>query len=339
MFYLFSLYICFYYYYFDMNIISDWFYYSTAQRRGIVVLLVLMFLILIGSEAIKRTRTHRAIDTEAFLKEVALFEEMLRKAEEAETLANAEVVVPDRQRQRPVFHPFVFDPNVMTDDDWERLGMPSHISRSIQNFLRAGGQFRHKEDFQRIFLLEDWMYEELESYIDLPSRPPPRPQTAEKSATEEPQGVRPASIAKPETTSPPLLVNISRADSMELRQIRGIGPAFSRRIISYRELLGGFIDTKQLLEVFGLDSTRYESIREFVITDSIPIRKININQADFPDLVRHPYIDRQMAGAILNLRRQHGPFASPADLKRSYLIDEALFQRVSPYLCVDENRD
>ena len=322
-----------------MNIISDWFYYSKAQRRGILVLLILIFLILIGSEAIKRTRTHRAIDKEAFLREVALFEEMLRKAEEAEALANAEVVVPDRRRQRPVFHPFVFDPNEMTDDDWERLGMPGHISRSIQNFLRAGGQFRFREDFQRIFLLEDWMYEELESYIDLPSRPSPRPRTAEKSTTPETEVIRPARSAKPETPSPPLLVNISRADSMELQQIRGIGPAFSRRIISYRELLGGFIDTAQLLEVFGLDSTRYESIREFVIVDSIPVRKININQAEFPDLVRHPYIDRQMAGAILNMRRQHGPFASTTDLKRSYLVDEALFQRISPYLCVKEDRD
>ncbi len=319
-----------------MNLINDWFYYTKAQRRGILVLLVLIFLIIAGTEVIRRTRSYRLIDQEAFLEEVALFEQMLRKAEEAEAAADKEVVAPAQRRQRPVLKPFVFNPNEITDADWERLGMPSHISRSIRNFLRAGGQFRHKEDFQRIYLLDDWMYEELESYIDLPSRPPPRPRSAERATARDPGKTTPAADVQPATPPKPLLVNISRADTIELQKIRGVGPAFSRRIVGYRELLGGYIDTEQLLEVFGLDSTRYESIREFVIADSIPVRKININQAEFPDLVRHPYIDRQMAGAILNLRRQHGPFASPADLKRSYLVDEALFQRISPYLCIEE---
>ncbi len=320
-----------------MNLINDWFYYSKSQRRGIVVLLVLIFLILIGSEVIKRQRTYRSIDKEAFLREVAIFEEMLRKAEEAEAAAHKDVVTPVQRRQRPIFNPFSFDPNHMKEEDWERLGMPAHISRSIQNFLAAGGQFRYKEDFQRIYLLDDWMYEKLENYIDLPSRPPPRPKTAERSTTPTPDEVIASEISKPAAPAQPLLVNISRADTMELQKIRGIGPAFSRRIVGYRELLGGYIDGAQLLEVFGLDSTRYESIREFIIADSIAARKININQAEFADLVRHPYIDRQTAGAILNMRRQHGPFAATEDIKQSYLIDEALFQRINPYLCVKED--
>lgn len=322
-----------------MNLINEWFYYTKAQRRGIIVLLVLIVLILIGSEAIKRQRTYRSIDKEAFLREVAIFEEMLRKAEEAESAAHKDLVTPVQRRQRPIFNPFAFDPNHMKEEEWERLGMPAHISRSIQNFLAAGGQFRYKEDFQRIYLLDDWMYEELESYIDLPTRPPPRPQTADRSATRQPDVTKPTSVSKPEAPAQPLLVNISRADTMELQKIRGIGPAFSRRIVGYRELLGGYIDAAQLLEVFGLDSTRYESIREFIIADSIPTRKININQAEFPDLVRHPYIDRETASTILNLRRQHGPFAAIEDIKRSYLIDEALFQRINPYLCVKEDKD
>ncbi len=322
-----------------MNLINGWLYYTKAQRRGIVVLLVLIILILIGSEVIKRQRTYRSIDQEAFLRDVALFEEMLRKAEEAEAASHKDIETPAQRRQRPVFNPFAFNPNEMSDADWARLGMPSHISRSIQNFLAAGGQFRFKEDFGRIYLLDDWMYEELESYIDLPSRPPARARTAERSFTETPDDMIVSEISKPAAPAQPLLVNISRADTMELQKIRGIGPAFSRRIISYRELLGGYIDAAQLLEVFGLDSTRYESIREFIIADSIPTRKININQAEFPDLVRHPYIDRQTAGAILNLRRQHGQFAASEDIKRSYLIDEALFQRINPYLCVKEDND
>lgn len=380
----------------SINLVKDWFYYTRAQRRGIIVLLALLVAIPIISEVIKSRISLQQVDKEAFLVEVRLFEEMLAQAEAEATEANsfsgtASSAGSEQTGRQVVFEPFAFDPNHLSQAEWDSLGMPSHISRSIQNFLAAGGGFRYKEDFKRIYLLQDWMYDELEDYIKLPARPvanapPARTRQTEKSAGSDHDGTAnlasnkrgrsdPASKPSSEsntgasgerigrneynsagskgtkstgkasevdhkagfqkTIAASMPVNINTADTTELQSIRGIGPAFSRRIVGYRELLGGFTHTEQLMEVFGLDSTRFEQIRDFVVTDSIVRNKLKLNTADFGELVRHPYIDRQTASTILNLRRQHGQFQDAGDLTKSYLINDNLLDRLLPYVCFE----
>jgi competence protein ComEA len=48
------------------------------------------------------------------------------------------------------------------------------------------------------------------------------------------------------------LVSINRADSTQLEQLPGIGPALSARIIAWREANGGFKTKKDLLNVSGI---------------------------------------------------------------------------------------
>lgn len=48
------------------------------------------------------------------------------------------------------------------------------------------------------------------------------------------------------------VLDLNLATSEELQKVRGIGPAYSERIVKYRDILGGFSDTTQLKEVYGL---------------------------------------------------------------------------------------
>jgi competence protein ComEA len=52
------------------------------------------------------------------------------------------------------------------------------------------------------------------------------------------------------------VVELNAADSAKLTTIDGIGGAFAKRIIYYRERLGGFIAKEQLKEVFGIDELK-----------------------------------------------------------------------------------
>jgi len=56
-------------------------------------------------------------------------------------------------------------------------------------------------------------------------------------------------------------VNINSADSNELEQVKGIGPAYARRIIAYRDKKGEFSDLEELLNVNGIGPSRLESIK------------------------------------------------------------------------------
>ncbi len=131
------------------------------------------------------------------------------------------------------------------------------------------------------------------------------------------------------------VVELNSADTLALDQLPGIGPAFARRIVKYRDLLGGFVSTRQLLEVYGFDSTRFDAIKNRLKLDTASVKKLNINTASLEELGKHPYIKYPLAKVILNYRKQHGAFASISDLKQLAPVSEQLYSRLRPYLAVE----
>jgi len=130
----------------------------------------------------------------------------------------------------------------------------------------------------------------------------------------------------------PFRVHANTADTLDLQQIRGIGSTTSHRIVAYRERLGGFVRIEQLLEVWGIDSARYEQINEFFIIDKQNIRKININTVTIRDLQRHPYMDYWQAKAIVQNRDENGLYQNIADILKLALIDQETFDLIKNYL-------
>jgi len=130
----------------------------------------------------------------------------------------------------------------------------------------------------------------------------------------------------------PFRVHANTADTLDLQQIRGIGSTTSHRIVAYRERLGGFVRIEQLLEVWGIDSARYEQINEFFIIDKQNIRKINLNTVTIRDLQRHPYMDYWQAKAIVQNRDENGLYQDIADILKLALIDQETFDLIKNYL-------
>lgn len=312
---------------------KDLFYFSKGERNGILVLLALIIVVLFSPAVYRYFAKPKPHDFSAFEASVADFEarlEAMHEAAEAERLERRTF-----SREAPVsaslrLTPFPFNPNQLPAAEWERMGLPAHVVRSIKNFENAGGSFRYKEDVKRIYLISDEMYAQLEPFIELPSR------DARGTSGELPASLsRFAERPDPAEIRASLRINLNTADTTELIQLYGIGPAFSRRIANYRELLGGYLHTDQLLEVFGMDSTRLEGIRQNLVIDTTAIRKINLNQAEWADLVRHPYIDRNIANSLIAIRNQHGPYQSVSDIRRSQLITDELFKKIAPYLSIE----
>ena len=227
-----------------------------------------------------------------------------------------------------------FNPNLLNREEFVEMGFPERIAGNIVNYRNAGGNFRFREDMKRIFSIDEDFYGRIEDYIDLPSR-----EEHERTRRQELQARALSRDTLQETQRQPrwanVLIDINKADTTEWQQIRGIGPVFSRRIASYRDLLGGFYSTEQLMEVFGMDSSRFEQILPHIfLNDSIELRRIDINTADFATLIRHPYLDRNQVNSILRIRELHGKYNSVNDILRSELINDSVFHRVAPYLTV-----
>ena len=338
---------------------KDYLYFSRAERNGIKVLVVILIIIAflpfitgliwppreVEFEWLGHWYNHLAEHNQD---ESATFRPAARQAGSAKTGISPEKDVQTgtsgkrEEREAVSLRPAPFNPNGLPAEAWEAMGLPTHVVRGIKNYEAAGGSFRYREDLQRIYLMQNAWYEELEAYIELPSvhavsasgtaeREAGAVARASDAAEREAGTVARASGATERDKVP---VNINRADTTELMQLRGIGAVFSRRIIDYREQLGGFLTTGQLLEVFGMDADRLMPIEQDILIDAGAIRKINVNEADYVTLVRHPYIDRQLANAIIAFRDQRGQLDSVAQLRASYLVTEDAYQRIEPYLMV-----
>jgi len=126
--------------------------------------------------------------------------------------------------------------------------------------------------------------------------------------------------------------DLNLADTTDFKSVNGIGAVLSKRLIKYRDALGGFVDKNQLFEVYGLDSTVVNSMDKFFISTSFSPNTIRINSATESELAKHPYFSSKESKAIVTYRMQHGPFVAVDDLRQIKMLKEQTISKVQPYL-------
>jgi len=325
----------------DMGL-KDYFYFTKTERNGIIVLIILILIVLAYPLAKRKLTKPETIDFTEINNQISEYEQLLSEYiqakesfEHSRTLANRET-----QNTTIELRPEKFNPNELSMEEYLSLGLTEGIARNIINYRNAGGQFRYREDFKRIYTITDDIYYQLESYIDLPVKPTPGSQINQPADTDQ---NRQDTLQRPSSDRTPrwadVLIDINRADTTEWQKVRGIGPVFSRRITAYREILGGYYSTDQLMEVFGMDSTRFEQIADHIFVEEPELTKININEADFVQLVRHPYLNRNQVNSILRMREQHGLYKEIDEIKKSELISDSVFRKIAPYLTISEKTE
>ena len=128
------------------------------------------------------------------------------------------------------------------------------------------------------------------------------------------------------------VVELNTADTTILKKVPGIGSTFARRIIKYRELLGGFYTVEQLREVYGLDEERYNAMKSWFSADMSLICPLEVHKMSFKELCKHPYINYQQARIIEQLRKQKGKLSGWENLQLLEEFTETDKERLTPYL-------
>ena len=317
---------------------KDYFSFTKRERRGIFVLM-LIILLQIGTLVYLRYFPSKKPpqDFSKFEKQVNEFYASLDSTDENETTENnfkttkeyasaiPERIEPGRVSKAELFN---FNPNNLPEGDWHRLGFSEKQTRVIKNYESKGGKFRSKEDVKKMFCITEKDYSRIEPYIVIPdtktgNQKPPKASLAESGSE------------KKKYEKEKVLIDIGIADSTELEKLKGIGPAFARRISIYRDKLGGFVRKEQLHEVWGFTDSLYESLLPTIyLDDSTNIRKLNLNTADFKELSNHPYIGYKLSGIICNYRKQHA-FKSVDEIKKIPLVNDELYGKLVPYLKVE----
>lgn len=167
-----------------------------------------------------------------------------------------------------------------------------------------------------MYCVSDQKYEKLKPYIQI------------EQSWDSPQG------EKTENTADNFVVELNSATPAELKKLRGVGDYFAGKIVKYRSLLGGFSSKTQLLEVYNFKKETYEAIKNQVRVDKSRLKKLNINFADYGELIGHPYLKKSHVKAILNHRSQNGSYASVSEVLENGLMPEKDFRKIKPYLKV-----
>ncbi len=163
--------------------------------------------------------------------------------EEAKSGTQSQVAVAEgfsrtyEKATRPAKHVenFRFNPNTVSISDLQRLGFSEKQAQSIDNYRKKGGKFSRKTDFAKSFVVSDSVYQRLEPFIDIP------------------------------------LIDLNSADTTALKTLPGIGSYFARKIVEYREELGGYSSKEQLLDIWHFDLDKFNALQDLIyITTPTP---------------------------------------------------------------------
>lgn len=234
---------------------------------------------------------------------------------------------------------FSFDPNVAAKKDFLRLGIPSRVANNIEKYRKKGGTFRYKEDLVKMYGFPLEVYERLEASIQLPSKENLSVETPqaeysgsfekneEKYETEEPAPTKAFVPSKRKVIQP---FDLNKADTAQLKQIRGIGKVTAERIVKFRDNLGGFHNTEQVRDTYNLPPETADELLKYASVKS-PVKKVNINTIQLKEF-RHPLLKYNQRKALVNYREQHGSYKTLDDLKKIRIIDEATIAKFAPYV-------
>ena len=160
----------------------------------------------------------------------------------------------------------------------------------IIKYTGKGGEFRKKEDVLKIYGFPQRVYDRIKGQFIFEVR---------NEYVNVKSGAR---IFSEEKLS---IVDLNTADSVQLLKLSGIGPKLARRIILYRNSLGGFYEKKQIADIYGLDSTTYTKLLPYLSIDKdFRTIKLSLSKSESGSWFRHPYF-RKIAKEIIQLKKKN----------------------------------
>ena len=296
--------------------LSSLFYLHRSDRQVLLAFLLVAVVVLSGLFLMGDEDTNEVASAESEQASDSLLTGM--KEKRAETEAGTE-------RGRRVER-FAFDPNTADSSQLRRLGLKDWQIRNIYKYRASGGIYRQKDDFARTYGLTQKEYRELEPYITIGADYQPAALLIKERQKEKVTGQD--SLLFPKKISEGTTVSLAIADTTQLKTVPGIGSYFARKIVDYRQQLGGFVSIDQLDEIEGFPL----KAKAYLRLDTITVKRLNLNKLSVSELRRHPYLNYYQARAIVDYRRLHGKLKSLDELRLLRDFPSEALQRLEPYV-------
>ncbi len=281
--------------------LNNYFGFNKQQRNGIYVLCTISTVLLIIRIAYHYFM--KPIDVK--VEQIELMEEEI-EAKRTNALSN---------QSNRTFQLFAFDPNTVSYNELIKLGLTERTAATFIKFRSKGFVFKEVSDLKKIYGLNERTFAAIEPYVVIKHQ-----SNQNKTVDAKNNTVARSNIKK---------IELNTADSIMLVELKGVGPAYAKRILKYRTLLGGFTKTEQIKEVYGMTNELFELICSQITINPNAISKFNINSVDFKTLNKHPYVSYEITKQIMNYRKQNK--ITELNLM-DMLQDEETVNKLKPYL-------
>ncbi|MBT8316608.1 MAG: helix-hairpin-helix domain-containing protein [Lutibacter sp.] len=287
-----------------MKFLKSHFRYNKSQRNGIFFLItVIIFLQFIfffvdfSSDENIDFSTNEIIEFQA----------------EMDSLKRIEL-----ENRKPKIYPF--NPNFITDYKGFQLGMSNDEIDNLLLFRAKGKYVNSIHQFQEVTTVSDSLLNLISPYFKFPDW------------VKEPKS-NSKNIKVVKRSIPILKKDLNLATIADLRIVNGIGEKLANRIVTYRTKLQGFSFNNQLYEVWNIDKEIIDKVlMYFEVFEKPVIKKLNINEASFKEVLSIVYIDYELTKKIFNYRDEVAEIQHIDELKKIEGFPLEKFDRIALYL-------
>jgi len=278
---------------------------SKRNQRGVIVLLCLLTCIIIAPRFYRWVFPKEAIrvDVKELELAVANIEQKQRSSKQQKSSRKSKYSVPSSK----------FNPNEYLVSDWMALGLSEKQANVILKFTTRG--IYSNEQLKQIFVIDDTFFELIKDSTYYPTK------TA--FVKDDYKSKEKAEV---------VMVDINTASVEELVKLPGIGEFYAKKIIEYREKLGGYHTAEQLLELWKFDQEKLDKLNGKISIKSTDVVKLNVNTATAEEFAKHPYISWNVANSIVKMRAKFEKYTDLNQLLQSELISKELLAKLRPYL-------
>ncbi|MDI3525838.1 MAG: competence protein ComEA [Tenuifilum sp.] len=285
--------------------------FTKSEQRGVLTLVIMLSVITYASSVLVKKRYSKP--DPLLVEKADSFFASLKYMPKNKGKVDYESKNKATKRKLRKFKSFEFDPNTISLDSLVELGLSPRQAEVVVKYRLNGGQFKTPNDFSKLYIIDSATCARLIPLIKI----------KEKFGSSIPK-------EKPSTNT--LKIELNVADTLSLVKLKGIGSSFAKRIVKYRNLLGGFYSVNQLLEVYGFTPKNLEQVRSNIYVDSTLVRKISINHATYEQLKAHPYITRYEAKSIVYYRTKKGAIRSLSELWVNKIVPKEKLEKLKHYL-------
>ena len=211
----------------------------------------------------------------------------------------------------------MFNPNLLSKEDWIKIGVSEKTASAIEKYRSKGGMFHTGTDLLRIYHFDSALYNQISGYLIFPAKPVKQNEIKKKYVEFKKE------IYKMELNS---------SDTSELEKLPGIGKILANRIIKYRSILGGFYQIEQLTEIYGLTTETFTKVNSKIVLDTTLIKKLSISKSSLEQFRLHPYIGKYKASLIIKYRNFNKQIKNINELTINGILNFEEFKKIKPYL-------